>query len=115
VAPHAARLARSKAADLLYFGALLFFVAWPPSSLMPINKRIWTSTLSLLSRRRQPAGPGRSLLATRSPRRAAPQFRSTRLPIDISLHPGSRTSERAVALNAGLLYPLYRKRIFLRI
>jgi predicted acyltransferase len=43
------RPARSKAADLLYFGALLFLVAWPLSSLMPINKRIWTSTFALLS------------------------------------------------------------------
>jgi predicted acyltransferase len=43
------RPARSKAADLLYFGALLFLVAWPLSSLMPINKRIWTSTFGLLS------------------------------------------------------------------
>ena len=43
------RPARSKVADLLFFGALLFLVAWPLSSLMPINKRIWTSTFALLS------------------------------------------------------------------
>jgi predicted acyltransferase len=43
------RPARSKAADLLFFGALLFAVAWPLASLMPINKRIWTSTFALLS------------------------------------------------------------------
>jgi predicted acyltransferase len=43
------RPARSKAADLLFFGALLFAVAWPLASLMPINKRSWTSTFALLS------------------------------------------------------------------
>jgi predicted acyltransferase len=43
------RPARSKAADLLFFGALLFAVAWPLASLMPVNKRIWTSTFALLS------------------------------------------------------------------
>jgi predicted acyltransferase len=43
------RPARSKVADLLFFGALLFAVAWPLASLMPINKRIWTSTFALLS------------------------------------------------------------------
>jgi predicted acyltransferase len=43
------RPARSKVADLLFFGALLFLVAWPLASLMPINKRIWTSTFALLS------------------------------------------------------------------
>jgi predicted acyltransferase len=43
------RPARSKAADLLFFGALLFAVAWPLATLMPINKRIWTSTFALLS------------------------------------------------------------------
>jgi predicted acyltransferase len=43
------RPARSKAADLLFFGALLFAVAWPLASLTPINKRIWTSTFALLS------------------------------------------------------------------
>jgi predicted acyltransferase len=43
------RPARSKAADLLFFGALLFAVAWPLAPLMPINKRIWTSTFALLS------------------------------------------------------------------
>jgi predicted acyltransferase len=43
------RPARSKVADLLSFGALLFLVAWPLASLMPINKRIWTSTFALVS------------------------------------------------------------------
>ncbi len=43
------RPARSKVADLLFFGALFFLVAWPLASLMPINKRIWTSTFVLLS------------------------------------------------------------------
>jgi predicted acyltransferase len=43
------RPARSKVADLLFFGALLFAVAWPLATLMPINKRIWTSTFALLS------------------------------------------------------------------
>jgi predicted acyltransferase len=43
------RPARSKVADLLFFGALFFLVAWPLASLMPINKRIWTSTFALLS------------------------------------------------------------------
>jgi predicted acyltransferase len=43
------RRARSKVADLVRFGALLFLIAWPLSSLMPINKRIWTSTFALLS------------------------------------------------------------------
>ena len=43
------RPTRSKVADLLFFGALFFLVAWPLASLMPINKRIWTSTFALLS------------------------------------------------------------------
>jgi len=43
------RPARSKAADLACFGALLVLVAWPLSSLMPINKRIWSTTFALLS------------------------------------------------------------------
>ena len=43
------RPAHSKVADLLFFGALFFLVAWPLASLMPINKRIWTSTFALLS------------------------------------------------------------------
>ena len=43
------RPARSKVADFVCFGALLFLFAWPLSSLMPINKRIWTSTFALLS------------------------------------------------------------------
>jgi predicted acyltransferase len=155
------RQARSKAADLLYFGALLFLVAWPLSSLMPINKRIWTSTFALLS-------GGVSLLVLGVlywllDLRSAPRW--TRPAIDflrifgtnaisafvlssfitatldafhldiagaaISLHQaahrylfaswlppriGSLAYALAiVALNAGLLYPLYRKRIFLRI
>ncbi len=155
------RPARSKAADLLYFGALLFVVAWPLSSLMPINKRIWTSTFSLLS-------GGVSLLVLGVlywllDLRSAPRW--TRPAIDflrifgtnaisafvlssfitatldaihldiagaaVSLHQaahqylfaswlppriGSLAYALAiVALNAGLLYPLYRKHIFLRI
>src|ERR1700761_6171114 len=155
------RPARSKAADLLYFGALLFLVAWPLSSLMPINKRIWTSTFSLLS-------AGVSLLALgvlywlldlrSAPRWTRPAVDFLRIfgtnaiaafvlsnfipatldPIHldiagaaISLHQaahrylfaswlppriGSLAYALAiVALNAGLLYPLYRKHIFLRI
>jgi predicted acyltransferase len=155
------RPARSKAADLLYFGAMLFLVAWPLSSLMPINKRIWTSTFSLLS-------GGVSLLvlgilywlldlrsASRWVRPAIDflcifgtnaisafvlsSFITATLDaihLDvagaaISLHQaahqylfaswlppriGSLAYALAiVALNAGLLYPLYRKRIFLRI
>jgi len=155
------RPARSKAADLLYFGAMLFLVAWPLSSLMPINKRIWTSTFSLLS-------GGVSLLvlgilywlldlrsASRWVRPAIDflcifgtnaisafvlsSFITATLDaihLDvagaaISLHQaahqylfaswlppriGSLTHALAiVVLNAGLLYPLYRKHIFLRI
>jgi predicted acyltransferase len=155
------RPARSKAADLLYFGALLFLVAWPLSSLMPINKRIWTSTFALLS-------GGVSLLVLgvlywlldlrSAPRRKHPAIDFLRIfgtnaisafilssfitaTLDavhldvtgtaISLHQaahrylfaswlppriGSLAYALAiVALNAGLLYPLYRKRIFLRI
>ena len=155
------RPARSKAADLLYFGAMLFLVAWPLSSLMPINKRIWTSTFSLLS-------GGVSLLvlgilywlldlrsASRWVRPAIDflcifgtnaisafvlsSFITATLDaihLDvagaaISLHQaahqylfaswlppriGSLAYALAiVALNAGLLYPLYRKHIFLRI
>ena len=155
------RPARSKAADLLYFGAMLFLVAWPLTSLMPINKRIWTSTFSLLS-------GGVSLLvlgilywlldlrsASRWVRPAIDflcifgtnaisafvlsSFITATLDaihLDvagaaISLHQaahqylfaswlppriGSLTHALAiVVLNAGLLYPLYRKHIFLRI
>src|ERR1700761_869402 len=155
------RPARSKAADLLFFGALLFAVAWPLASLMPINKRIWTSTFALLS-------GGVSLFAFALlywllDLRGAPRW--TRPAIDflrifgtnaiaafvlsnfitatldaihldvagaaVSLHQaahrylfaswlppriGSLAYALAiVALNAGLLYPLYRKHIFLRI
>ena len=155
------RPARSKAADLLYFGALLFLVAWPLSSLMPINKRIWTSTFGLLS-------GGISLLVLgvlywlldlrRTPRWTGPVIDFLRIfgtnaiaafvlssfitatldaiHFDIagaamSLHQAAhrylfaswlppRIGSLAyafaiVALNAGLLYPLYRKHIFLRI
>jgi predicted acyltransferase len=189
------RPARSKAADLLFFGALLFAVAWPLASLTPINKRIWTSTFALLS-------GGISLFAfgllywildvrntdvhntdvrntdLRKPDVRNPDLRNTDLrsrsrwmkpaisfasifgtnaifafvlssiitgSLDaIHLHIGSRTSGTAlslhhagyqylfaswlpprigslgyalaiVALNAALLYPLYRKRIFLHI
>jgi predicted acyltransferase len=155
------RPARGKAADLLYFGALLFLVAWPLSSLMPINKRIWTSTFSLLS-------GGVSLLVLgilywRLDLRSASRW--VRPAIDflcifgtnaisafvlssfitatldaihlniagaaVSLHQaahrylfaswlppriGSLAYALAiVAFNAGLVYPLYRKHIFLRI
>jgi predicted acyltransferase len=155
------RPARSKAADLLYFGALLFVVAWPLSSLMPINKRIWTSTFALLS-------GGVTLLAfallywlldiRSGPRWTRPAIEFLRIfgtnaiaafvlssfitaTLDtvhfniagaaISLHHaahqylfapwlpprvGSLTYALAiVALNAALLYPLYRKRIYLRV
>jgi predicted acyltransferase len=155
------RPARSKVADLFFFGALLFAVAWPLASLMPINKRIWTSTFALLS-------GGVSLLALgllywmldvrSSPRWMKPaisfasifgtnailafalssiitasldaihlQTGSTAL----SLHHAAYQSLFAsclpprigslayafaiLTLNAALLYPLYRKRIFLRI
>ena len=155
------RPARSKAADLLYFGALLFVVAWPLSSLMPINKRIWTSTFSLLSGGVSLLGLGVLywLLDLRStPRWTRPAINFLRIfgtnaiaafvlssfitatldaiHLDIagaavSLHQAAHQYLCAswlpprigslgyalaiVALNAGLLYPLYRKHIFLRI
>jgi predicted acyltransferase len=155
------RPARSKAADLLYFGALLFLVAWPLSSLMPVNKRIWTSTFALLS-------SGVALLAfallywlldVRSvPRWTRPALEFLRIfgtnaiaafvlssvitatldavhfniaGVTLSLHHaahqylfapwlppriGSLAYALAiVALNGAFLYPLYRKRIYLRI
>jgi predicted acyltransferase len=155
------RPARSKAADLLYFGTLLFLVAWPLSSLMPINKRIWTSTFALLS-------GGVTLLAfallywlldiRSAPRWTRPALEFFRIfgtnavaafvlssvitgTLDavhlhvargtVSLHHaahqylfapwlpprlGSLAYALAiVALNAALLYPLYRKRIYLRV
>jgi predicted acyltransferase len=155
------RPARSKAADLLYFGALLFLVAWPLSSLMPINKRIWTSTFALLS-------GGVALLAfallywlldVRSvPRWTRPALEFLRIfgtnaiaafvlssvitatldavhfniaGVTLSLHHathqylfapwlppriGSLAYALAiVALNGAFLYPLYRKRLYLRV
>ncbi len=155
------RPARSKAADLLYFGALLFLVAWPLSSLMPINKRIWTSTFALLS-------GGVTLLAfallywlldiRSAPRWTRPAIEFLRIfgtnaiaafvlssfitaMLDavhfniagaaISLHHAAhqylfapwlppRVGSLAyalaiVALNAALLYPLYRKGIYLHV
>jgi predicted acyltransferase len=160
------RPARSKVADLLFFGALLFAVAWPLASLMPINKRIWTSTFALLS-------GGVSLLALgllywildvrntdvrSSPRWMTPAISFASIfgtnavlafvlssvitaSLDaihlktggtaLSLHHAAyqylfasclppRIGSLAYAfailtLNAALLYPLYRKRIFLRI
>lgn len=187
------RPARSKVADLLFFGALFFLVAWPLAALMPINKRVWTSTFALLS-------SGAGLLSfgllywifdLRSTDQRIPELHATKLPaasrltdqrsiprwtkpaitfasifgtnailafvlssvITASLdaiHIGSQSSIGSqasgavlslhqagyqylfapwlparlaslayalaiVALNAALLYPLYRKRIFLRI
>jgi predicted acyltransferase len=155
------RPARSKAADLLYFGALLFLVAWPLSSLMPINKRIWTSTFALLS-------GGGTLLAfaliywlldiRSAPRWTRPALECLRVfgtnaiaavelssvitatldavhlhiaGVTVSLHHaahqylfapwlppriGSLAYALAiVALNGAFLYPLYRKRLYLRI
>jgi predicted acyltransferase len=155
------RPARSKAADLLYFGALLFLVAWPLSSLMPVNKRIWTSTFALLS-------GGGALLAfallywlldVRSvPRWTRPALEFLRIfgtnaiaafvlssvitatldavhfniaGVTVSLHHaahqylfapwlppriGSLAYALAiVALNGAFLYPLYRKRLYLRV
>jgi predicted acyltransferase len=192
------RPARSKVADLLCFGALFFLVAWPLASLMPINKRIWTSTFVLLS-------SGVSLLSfgliywildlrladLRLPDLRIPDLRATNLPVASrmtdqrtiprwrrpaitfasifgtnailafvlssvitasldAIHIGSQSSIGSqststvlslhqagyqylfapwlparlaslayalaiVALNAALLYPLYRKHIFLRI
>jgi predicted acyltransferase len=160
------RPARSKAADLLFFGALLFAVAWPLATLMPINKRIWTSTFALLS-------GGGSLFAfallywsldvrntdlgsSSSWMKPAISFASifgtnaifafvlssiitgsldaihlhiggTALSLHHAAHQylfaswlppriGSLAYALAiVALNAALLYPLYRKRVFLRI
>jgi predicted acyltransferase len=175
------RPAPSKVGDLACFGALLFLVAWPLSSLMPINKRIWTSTFALLS-------GGVSLLCFSllywilDVRTGVPTAVRDHLPITerrsirwmkpaisfasifgtnailafvlssvitatldaIHLHIGPQTGGIAlslhqaahqylfatwlpprigslafalaiVALNAALLYPLYRKRIFLRI
>jgi predicted acyltransferase len=160
------RPARSKAADLLFFGALLFAVAWPLATLMPINKRIWTNTFALLS-------GGGSLFAfallywsldvrntdlgsSSSWMKPAISFASifgtnaifafvlssiitgsldaihlhiggTALSLHHAAHQylfaswlppriGSLAYALAiVALNAALLYPLYRKRVFLRI
>jgi predicted acyltransferase len=155
------RPARSKAADLLYFGALLFLVAWPLSSLMPINQRIWTSTFALLS-------GGVALLTfallywlldiRSAPRWTRPALGFLRIfgtnaiaafvlssfitaTLDsvhfniagatISLHHAAHQylfapwlpprigslayALAVVALNAALLYPLYQKRIYLRV
>ena len=174
------RPARSKAADLLFFGALLFAVAWPLDTLMPINKRIWTSTFALLSggvslfafallywildihntdvgntdvrntdlrnssRWMKPAISFASIFGTNAIFAFVLSSIITGSLDAIHLHSGSRTGDTAlslhqaahqylfaswlpprigslayalaiVALNAGLLYPLYRRRIFLRI
>jgi predicted acyltransferase len=184
------RPARSKAADLLFFGALLFAVAWPLASLTPINKRIWTSTFALLSggvslfafgllywildvrnldvhntdvhntdvrntdlrnrdlrsrsRWMNPAISFASIFGTNAIFAFVLSSIITGALDAIHLHIGSRTGGTAlslhqatyqylfaswlpprigslayalaiVALNAALLYPLYRKRIFLRI
>jgi predicted acyltransferase len=155
------RPARSKAADLFYFGALLFVMAWPLSSLMPINKRIWTSTFALLS-------GGVCLLAfallywlldiRSTPRWTRPALEFLRIfgtnaiaafvlssvitaaldAVDLNMTGGRISLHHAahqylfapwlppriaslayavamVAVNAVLLCPLYRKRIYLRI
>jgi predicted acyltransferase len=160
------RPARGKVADLLFFGTLLVAVAWPLAPLMPINKRIWTSTFALLS-------GGVSLLALgllywfldlrnmdlrSTPRSMKPVISFARIfgtnailafvfssvltasldAIHLQTAGGTLSLHRAgyqylfapwlpprisslayalaiVALNAVLLYPLYRKRIFLRI
>jgi predicted acyltransferase len=153
---------RIVAANMILFGTLLFAVSWPLSALMPVNKRIWTSTFALLS-------GGVSLLALgilyrlmdcapSIPRWLEPMLNFARifgtnaiaafvlssiitagldaiyLPsqgVAVSLHQAgyqylfaswlpSRIGSLAyalaiVALNAALLYPLYRKRIFLRL
>jgi predicted acyltransferase len=184
------RPARSKVADLLFFGALLFAVAWPLATLMPINKRIWTSTFALLSggvslfafallywildvhnpdvhnpdvRNTDPHNTdvrNKDLRSSSSWMKPAISFASifgtnaifafvlssiiTGSLDAIHLHSGSRTGDTAlslhhaahqylfaswlpprigslgyalaiVALNATILYPLYRRRIFLRI
>ncbi|HZD46701.1 MAG TPA: heparan-alpha-glucosaminide N-acetyltransferase domain-containing protein [Acidobacteriaceae bacterium] len=175
------RPARSKAADLLFFGALLFAVAWPLASLMPINKRIWTSTFALLSGGvsvsafallywildvRNPDVRNTDVLNTDLPKKGLDsssrwmkpaisfacifgtnaifafvlssiitasldavhlQTGGSSLPLHHAAHQylfaswlppriGSLGYALAiVALNAALLYPLYRKRIFLRI
>jgi len=165
------RPARSKVADFICFGALLFLIAWPLSSLMPINKRIWTSTFALLS-------GGVSLLsfallywildvrstgARTTDLRSRPRWMEPAITFAsifgtnailafvlssiitasldaihlhtfgaaISLHHAAHQylfapwlpprlgslayAVAIVALNAALLYPLYRKRIFLRV
>jgi predicted acyltransferase len=171
------RPARSKVADLLFFGALLFLVAWPLSSLMPINKRIWTSTFALLSggvsllsfgllywildihtavrddlrvterltaRWIKPAITIASIFGTNAIAAFVLSSVITAALDAIHLHVGPQSGGAAlslhhagyqylfatwlpprigslayalaiVALNAALLYPLYRKRIFLRI
>jgi predicted acyltransferase len=169
------RPARSKAADLLFFGALLFAVAWPLATLMPINKRIWTSTFALLSggvslfafallywildvrdldvrntdlrsssRWMKPAISFASIFGTNAIFAFVLSSIITGSLDAIHLHSGSRTGDTAlslhqaahqylfaswlpprigslgyalaiVALNATLLYPLYRRRIFLRL
>jgi predicted acyltransferase len=169
------RPARSKAADLLFFGTLLFAVAWPLATLMPINKRIWTSTFALLSgggslfafallywildvrdldvrntdlrsssRWMKPAISFASIFGTNAIFAFVLSSIITGSLDAIHLHSGSRTGDTAlslhhaahqylfaswlpprigslgyalaiVALNATLLYPLYRRRIFLRL
>ena len=168
------RPARSKVADLACFGALLFLVAWPLSSLMPINKRIWTSTFALLSggvsllsfsllywildvrsevqdpdqpsssRWLRPAIAFASIFGTNAILAFVLSSVITATLDAIHLHIGPQTGAVAlslhqagyqylfatwlpprigslayafaiVALNVVLLYPLYRKRIFLRI
>jgi predicted acyltransferase len=164
------RPARSKVADLLFFGALLFAVAWPLATLMPINKRIWTSTFALLSggvslfvfallywildvrntdlrnssRWMKPAISFASIFGTNAIFAFVLSSIITGSLDAIHLHSGSRIGDTAlslhqaahqylfaswlpprigslgyalaiVALNAALLYPLYRKRIFLRL
>ena len=165
------RPARSKVADLLFFGALLFAVAWPLATLMPINKRIWTSTFALLSggvslfafallywildvrdldvrnkdlgsssRWMKPAISFASIFGTNAIFAFVLSSIITGSLDAIHLHSGGTTLSlhqtahqylfaswlpprigslgyalAIVALNAALLYPLYRRRIFLRI
>jgi predicted acyltransferase len=159
------RPARSKAADLLYFGALLFLVAWPLASLMPINKRIWTSTFALLSGGvsllcftllywiLDVRDHGRSTSASLHPAATFARIFGTNAILafvlsslitasldaihlhiagaTLSLHQAGHQYLFAtwlparlgslgyalaiVALNAALLYPLYRRRVFVRI
>jgi predicted acyltransferase len=162
----ASRSTRTTAANMVIFGVLLFAAACPLSSLMPINKRIWTSTFALLSGGVSLLALGilywfidcRSAGARTLPRWLQPVIHFARIfganaiaafvlssvitsSLDaIHLHIGStavslhhagyqylfapwlppRTGSLAyalaiVGLNAALLYPLYRKRIFLRI